>query len=60
MKNGKTEKSLALWAFWIGIFVVIATHIYMLIYGMPTSQIVAHSIANLVAGGLILFGWSKK
>jgi len=47
-------------SFWVGIFIVIATHIGMFIDIMPmaTKQSRrAHAITNLVASGLILYGW---
>jgi len=42
--------------FWIGLVIVFGTHIYMLLAGLPSSQIVPHSITNIVAGGLIVAG----
>ena len=43
-------------AFWLGVAIVVASHLYMLTVGMPVSQVVAHSIANLVAAALIIYG----
>lgn len=41
---------------WIGALVVVVTHIYMLVAGLPASQMMAHAVINLVAAGLIVFG----
>lgn len=35
--------------FWAGVSVIIITHVYMLVYGMPTNQIKPHAIINLIA-----------
>ena len=43
-------------SFWIGIAIVIATHIYMLVAGLPQDQMMPHAILNLIAGGLVLGG----
>ncbi len=48
------------WAFWVGAVIVIATHIYMLVAGLPASQMMAHAILNLVAAALMVFAWYKK
>jgi len=42
-------------SFWVGIVLVVATHIYMLLSGLPESQMSAHAVLNLVAAGLIVF-----
>ena len=52
--------SFARYAFWIGAFLVIATHIYMLTMGLPISQMMGHAVINILAGGLMIFGWMKK
>lgn len=49
-----------MWSFWIGALIVVATHIYMLIAGLPQSQMVAHAILNLVAAALVIFAWMKR
>ncbi len=54
------QKTLSMWSFWIGAVIVLATHIYMLVAGLPDSQMMGHAILNLVAAVLIIFGWSKK
>ena len=51
MQSNKTKKI----AFWIGIGIVVATHIYMLVAGLPASQMMAHAVLNLVAAGLMVF-----
>ena len=48
------------WSFWIGAVIVIATHIYMLVAGLPASMMMGHAILNLVAVALIIFGWTKQ
>jgi len=40
----------------IGLGIVLFTHLYMAIYGLPDSQHMAHYIANIVAVILIYFG----
>jgi hypothetical protein len=52
----KINKSVKI-SYWIGIFIVFVTHLYMLGYGMPADQIVGHSILNLVAGCLLAYSW---
>ena len=42
--------------FWVGVGIVVATHIYMLIAGLPQSQMMGHALLNLVAVGLIVYG----
>lgn len=41
--------------FWLGIAIVVATHVYMLMSGMPENMINGHAILNLIASALILF-----
>ncbi len=50
MKNKLKQVS-----FGIGIVIVVGTHLYMLFAGLPADQLVAHSIINLVAGGLFAY-----
>ena len=45
--------------FWVGMAIVVLSHVYMLFLGLPSSQIVPHSILNLVAAALIGFGHFK-
>ena len=52
--------SLASYAFWLGLALVVATHIYMLTMGLPAAQMMAHAILNLVAAALMTFGWMKR
>ena len=46
-------------AYYIGIFIVVASHIALLLKKMPCvgDEQLIHSIANLVAGALIIYGW---
>ncbi len=46
-------------AFWIGLGIVIATHIYMLAFSFPPNQAVPHAVINLIAAGMIIFAWYK-
>jgi len=48
------------WTFWVGVLIVIATHIYMLLAGLPQSQMAAHAVLNLVAAGLLLYSHMKR
>jgi hypothetical protein len=52
--------SLSKWSFWIGAVIVVVTHIYMLVAGLPASQMIGHAILNLVAAALVIFGWMKR
>ena len=45
------------WSFWIGMIIVVGTHLYMLVAGLPPGQVVPHSIINLVAAGLFTYSW---
>ena len=51
-QKNKTQK----WFFWIGILVVLISHILMLTMGMPEKFIKVHAWANLVATLLIFVG----
>ena len=42
--------------FWVGVGIVILTHLYMLVAGLPQSQMVGHALLNLVAAGLLVYG----
>lgn len=56
MKKGDTVS----WVLYgLGLAIVFLTHIYMLVAGLPESQMVGHAIANLVAGVLLAAGWLK-
>jgi len=45
------------WSFWLGMLIVAGSHIYMLLVGLPSDQIVPHAIINLVAAGLFAYAW---
>ncbi|MFQ5621648.1 MAG: hypothetical protein ACE5FT_07480 [Candidatus Nanoarchaeia archaeon] len=47
------------WTSGLGYAVVVLTHVYMLGFGLPASQVVPHSILNLVAAGLLYYGQYK-
>ncbi len=53
-------KNLALWSYYIGLAIVLATHVYMLVAGLPADQMTGHAVLNLVAAALIAFGWMKR
>lgn len=55
----KTSDTLSMWLYGIGILIVVGSHIYMLVAGLPDDQIVPHSLVNLVAATLLVFGWLK-
>lgn len=48
------------WSFWLGMLIVVGSHIYMLVYGLPQEQMVPHAIVNLVAAGLFGLAWYKR
>ena len=48
------------WLYIIGLVIVLGTHIYMLMYGLPQSQMMAHAILNLVAACLLATGWLRS
>ena len=56
----KNETKLVTWSFWIGMIIVVGSHIYMLVYGLPENQFTGHAIANLVAAGLFGIVWFKR
>jgi len=41
--------------FWAGMVIVVGTHLYMLLVGLPADQQAAHAIINLVAAGLFAY-----
>lgn len=53
-------KPAAMWPFAIGLLIVIGTHIYMLVAGLPASQMMPHAVLNLVAAVLMIWGWKKR
>lgn len=59
LKDGNM-KNIGNTSYWLGMVIIVVTHIYMLIAGLLESQIAAHSIMNLVAAGLIGYGWMKR
>ena len=53
----KHIKKSVVWAYWVGIAIVFGTHLYILGFGLPASQIIAHAVLNLFAGGLLAYSW---
>jgi len=47
-------------SFWIGMVIVVGSHLYMLGFGLPANQMMPHAIINLVAGGLFGYAWYSK
>lgn len=45
------------WLFVVGLLVVLGTHIYTLVAGLPPEQMVPHAIFNLIAACLLAGGW---
>jgi len=44
----------------IGLFIVLGTHVYMLVAGIPPEQMTAHAILNLVAALLLATDWLSR
>jgi len=42
--------------FWVGVGIVVLTHIYMMTAGLPASQMMGHAIINIVAAAFIVIG----
>jgi len=47
------------WTSSLGYAVVVLTHVYMLGWGLPASQVMGHAVLNLVAAGLLYYGQFK-
>ena len=47
-------------AYYIGILIVGLSHAYMLVKGLPQSQVQLHAILNLVAAALIAWSWMSN
>lgn len=46
------------WAFWTGVFIVVVTHIGMILNVIPMASMLSktsHAIVNLIAAGLIVY-----
>ena len=55
----KNKNRVKIGSFWVGMAIVVLSHLYMLIAGLPTNQIIPHSILNLIAAGLFAYVWFK-
>ena len=53
----KLSNNLSKWLYGIGIFIIVGSHIYILVAGITDDKIVPHAITNFVAAGLLAFGW---
>ena len=56
----RSKSTFSWWLYGVGLFIVAATHIYMLAVGLPPEQMTAHAVLNLGAGVLLAFGWIKE
>lgn len=51
------KEKMTLVAYWAGTVIVVGSHLYMLVLGLPSNQVIPHSILNLVAAGLYGYAW---
>lgn len=54
-----SRSTLSWWLYGVGLLIVVATHIYMLVAGLPAEQMMPHAVLNLVAAVLLAVGWLK-
>ena len=54
------ENKYAVLAYWVGIIIVFASHLYMIVVGMPQDMVSGHAILNLVAGCLLAYSWFAR
>ena len=55
-----TKNTLGWWLYGLGLLIVLGTHLYMLVAGLPVDQMNGHAILNLVAAFLLAAGWMKS
>ena len=55
-----SNNKLSWWLYGIGLIIVLGTHIYMLIAGLPQDQMVPHAILNIIAACLLAAGWLTR
>ena len=49
------------YSFWIGMFILVVTHVYMLFVGLSADQMVTHAVLNLIAGFFLAYShYAKK
>ncbi len=53
------HSKLSWWLYGIGLVIVLGTHIYMLVAGLPVEQMMPHAVLNIVAAVLLAAGWLK-
>ncbi len=56
----KNKSTLSTWAYYVAITILVVTHVYMLVAGLPAEQMTAHAIINLFAGVLFAYSWFGK
>ena len=56
----KTKHTIAWILYVIASFIIIGSHVYMLLYGLPELQHRAHAIINLAAAGMLSIGASLR
>jgi hypothetical protein len=54
-----SNNKLSWWLYGIGVFIVLAAHIYMLVAGLTPAQMMGHAILNLIAVAFLVTGWLK-
>ncbi|HEY4504576.1 MAG TPA: hypothetical protein VJI73_02290 [Candidatus Paceibacterota bacterium] len=45
------------WFYFVGLVIVLGTHLYMLVSGLTINQMTGHALLNLLAGILLATGW---
>ncbi len=43
------------WLTGVGYLIVLVTHVYMLVFGLPAPQAAGHALINLIAVGLLVY-----
>lgn len=55
-----SNNKLSWWFYSTGLAIVFITHVYMLAAGLAPEQMTGHAVLNLIAGGLLAFGWLTR
>ena len=48
------------WLYIAGLVIVFGSHVYMLLAGLPESQMTGHALLNLLAGIVLATGWLTR